>query len=92
MFCRKKSGMPRWQVELDEMRRLERGFGEKDAVVREDRDRIAVQVSEAGHERGAVVVLELVELRAVDDAGDELAHIVGLARVGGNDTVYLLGG
>jgi hypothetical protein len=77
--------------ELDEMRRLERGFGEQHAVVGEDRDRVAVQVREAGHQRGAVVGLELVQLRAVDDARDDLAHVVGLARLGRDHAVDFLG-
>jgi hypothetical protein len=48
-------------------------------------------VGEAGDQRGAVARLELVEARAVDDAGDDLAHVVGLARVAGDDAVELSG-
>ena len=74
------------------MRRLERGLGEQDAVIGEDRHRVALQVRKAGDQRLAVVLLEFIELRAVDDPGDDLAHIVGLARVGGNHAVELVGG
>jgi hypothetical protein len=45
------------------MRALERGLGEKDAVVGDDADRIAVNVREAGDQRLAVARLELVEFR-----------------------------
>ncbi len=37
---------------------------------------------EAADERRAVARLELVEARAVDDAGDHLAHVIGRAQVG----------
>ena len=50
---------------------------------------IAVDVRESGDERGAVARLELVELAAVDDARDDLAHIERLARVGRHDAVQL---
>ena len=48
-------------------------------------------MGEAGDQRGAVVLLELVQLRAVDEAGDDLADVVGLARVGGNDAAQFGG-
>src|SRR5882672_4146575 len=77
--------------ELDEVRGFERRLGEEDAVVGEDRHRVAVQAGEAGDERGAVVLLDLVELRAVDEARQDLADVVGLACVRGDDAVELLG-
>ena len=70
-------------AELDEMRALQGGFGKQDAVVGEDADRIAPDVGEAADQRRAVARLELVELAAVDDAGDHLAHVIGLARTSG---------
>ena len=64
-------------AELDEVRRLERRLGEQHAVVGDDADEQAVQAREAGDERGAVALLELVEARAVDQARDDLADFVG---------------
>ena len=43
------------------------------------------------HECGAETGLEFVELGAIDDAGDDLAHIKGLARVGRDHAIQLLG-
>ena len=56
MFCRNTSGILRWQ-QLDEMRALHRRFGEQDAVVRDDPDRVAPDVREARDERRAVARL-----------------------------------
>ena len=69
------------------MRALQRGFGEQDAVVGDDADRIAAEMREAADQRRAVELLEFVELAAVDDAGDDLAHVVGLARSRRDDAV-----
>ena len=80
MFCRNSSGMLRWLAQLDEVRALERALAEQDAVVGEDADRVAVDVREAADQRRAVERLELVELGAVDEARDDLAHVVGHAR------------
>ena len=76
-------------AQLDEVRSLERRLGEQDAVVGDDADEEPVQAGEAGHERGAVALLELVEPRAVDQPGDDLANIVGLPDVGADDAVEL---
>ena len=46
-------------------------------------------MGKAGDERCAVVLLELVEFRAVDNARDDFANVVRLARVLGHDTVDL---
>ena len=62
---------------------------EQDAVVGDDAHRHALDVREAADQRGAVARLELVELGAVDDARDDLAHVVGLARVGRDHAVQL---
>src|SRR6202043_1142848 len=75
------------RAELDEMRALERAFREQNAVIGDDADGIAPDAGESRHQRLAVELLELVELAAVDDARDHLAHIVGLARVAGDDAV-----
>ena len=76
-------------AQLDEMRRLERRLGEQHAVVGDDADEEAVQPREAGDERRRVALLELVEPRAVDEARDDLAHVVRLADVGVDDAVDL---
>ena len=52
---------------------------------------IAHDAGEAADERRAVGGLELVEAAAVDDAGDDLAHVVGAAEVGGDDAVDVAG-
>ena len=72
------------------MRALLRALREQDAVVGDDPDRHAVEAREAGDEGGAVARLELVEARAVDDPGDDLAHVVGLPRVPRDHAVDLL--
>ena len=77
--------------ELDEMRALLRALGEQHAVVGEDRHRHAPDMREAADQRAAVVRLELVELAAVDQPGDDLVHVVGRAHVLGDDRVELLG-
>ena len=73
--------------ELDEMRGLERAFGKQNAVVAENADRHAVNMRKAGDQRGAVERLELVELGAVDQARDHLAHVVLLLQVDRHDAV-----
>jgi hypothetical protein len=76
--------------ELDEVRSLEGALGEEDAVVREDPDRKALDVAEPADEGLAVERLELVEVAAVDDAGDDLADVVALCILGGHDSVEVL--
>ena len=71
------------------MRALERGLGEEDAVVGQDRNRVPHEVGEAAHQRIAVERLELLHQRAVDDPGDHLAHLERPPRVGGDDAVQL---
>ena len=83
MFCRKTSGMPRWQQSSMKCAPFSADSREQDAVVGDDADRIAVEAREAGDQRRAVERLELVEARAVDEARDHLAHVVGLRRSGG---------
>ena len=73
------------------MRALERRFGEQDAVVGEDADRIAEDVGKARDQGLAVERLELVERAAIDDPGDDLADLEGLAQIGADDAVQLGG-
>ena len=68
--------------ELDEVGALERRLAEQDPVVGDDRDGVATDVGEAGHQGLAVERLEVVEPRAVDEPGDDLADRHGAARVG----------
>jgi hypothetical protein len=76
-------------AQLDEVRALHARSREQDAVVGDDAHRHALDVREAGDQRGAEAGLELVELAAVDDARDDLAHVEGLARVGRDHAVQL---
>ena len=87
MFCRNTSGTLRWQHSSMKCAPFSATLGEQDAVVGDDADRHALDVREAGDQRGAVARLELVELAAVDDARDHLAHVVRLARVGRDHAV-----
>ena len=68
MFWRKTSGILPLAGELDEVRALLGGLGEEDALVREDRHRMALDAREAADERLAVQLLELVEAGAVHDS------------------------
>jgi hypothetical protein len=71
----------RLAAELDEVRGLG-GAGRVDrAVVADDADRVAVESRVAAHRRHAVAGLEVEEVGAVDEAGDDFAHVVGLFRV-----------
>jgi hypothetical protein len=76
-------------AELDEVRALERGLREQDAVVGDQADRIAVEPGEAADQGRAVERLELVELAGIDQTRDDLARVVGLLQVGRHDAVEL---
>ncbi len=76
-------------AELDEMRPLQRRFGKQDAVVGQDADAYALDGGEAGHQRLAVERLELRKFRAVDQAGDQRAHVVLAAKVDRHDFFQL---
>jgi hypothetical protein len=76
-------------AQLNEVRGLERAFGEENAIVGKDADGNARKVREAGDQRRAVERLELVELGAVDQARDDLAGIDLLAQVRRHDAVEL---
>ena len=73
------------------MRAFERGFREQHAVVGDDAHGITPQSREAGNQRRAVAGLEFLEVAAVDQARDDLAHVVGLLDVRVDDAVDLLG-
>jgi hypothetical protein len=78
-------------AELDEVGALQGRLAEQHAVVGDDPDGVPVHVREAGHEGGAVLGLELREAAAVDEAGDDLPHVVGRARIGRDDPEQLGG-
>ena len=66
-------------TEFDEVSPFERGLAEQHAVVGDDADGVSVDAGEAADEGRAVARFELAELASVHEAGDDLAHIVGLA-------------
>lgn len=78
-------------AELDKVGALDGRGGEEDAVVGDDANLLAVNLSETSHQCGTVVSLELGELGAVDDAGNDLTDGHGLAQVGRGDAEELLG-
>ncbi len=89
MFWRNSSGMPRRHASSMKCAPFSARLAEQDAVVREDRDRVASDVREAAHQRRAVARLELGELRCVDDPRDHLADVVRLPRIARDDAVQL---
>ena len=89
MFCRKTSGIFRLQASSTKCAPFCGRLAEEDAVVRQDPDRVALDPREAADERLAVERLELVEARAVDDPGDQLARVDLVAEVGRDQAVEL---
>src|SRR5207248_11102352 len=82
---------PALHAELDKMRALERALRKQDAVTGEDADGIAADMREAAHEGRAVELRELVQLAAVDDAGNDVARVIGPAYIFRDDAVDLFG-
>jgi hypothetical protein len=78
--------------QFDEMGALERALAEQHAVVGQDGDRHSPRCGRS-RRPGSLPYrgLELVELRAVDQPGDDLAHVIGGADVVGDDAVQFLG-
>ena len=77
-------------AQLDEVSAFERRLAEQHTVVRNDADRMPVQVSETGHERRAVLLLELVEFAPVDEARNDFAHVIRCLHVARHDAVQLV--
>ena len=76
-------------AELHELRGLVGRLAEQHAVVTEDPDLVAEDEGAAGDQGRSVAGLELVEHAAVDDAGDDFAHVELLLDVVGDDPVQL---
>jgi hypothetical protein len=88
VLCRNSSGV---FDQLNELGGFLRLLGEQDAAgVGEDADRISVQFGPSGHQAAAVERLELVEIGAVDDAGDHLARIERDLQIRGNDAEQIV--
>ena len=62
----------------------------RDAVIRHDPDRIALQTRESRNQCRAIIPLEFAEAAVIRQARDDLANVVGLAETGGQDTVDFL--
>lgn len=61
-------------TQLDEMRALERGLTKQDAVIRNDANRVSVDLRKASDECRSIQWLELAESAVVDYAGDDLVR------------------
>ena len=78
------------RAKFNEMRALERRFRKQDSIIGEDAHGITEDVRESADEGRSIERLELVEHAAVDDAGNDFAHVISLARIGGDNAVYFL--
>jgi hypothetical protein len=78
-------------AELDELRRLGRAVGVDRPVVADEADGAPFDLGVAAYRVRAVERLEIEEIGFVDDAGDDLAHVVRLAVVARHDAGQLLG-
>ncbi|MNT16740.1 hypothetical protein D3C72_1518560 [compost metagenome] len=72
------------------MRAFQRRFREQDAIVGDDADFYPIDMRKAADQGGAVAGLEFVEIAAVDDARDHLAHVERLARIDGDHAIQFL--
>src|ERR1700691_113602 len=73
------------------MRSLQRAFRKQNAVIAENADRDALNMSEAGDERRTIQRLELIEFGAIDQTRDHLTHIVLPLELDRHDAVELAG-
>ena len=71
------------------MRAFQRGFRKQNAVVGDDADRVSVNTGESADQCRAIKSLELVEVRCIDDPGDDFADVVGNATIRRYDPVEL---
>jgi len=82
----------RFRAIADEAGALVRGVdvqhpGQHRGLLRHDPDGPAMKAGEAHQQVGGEVAVHLQELTMVDDAPDDLAHVVGLGRLLGNQSV-----
>ena len=84
--------MPRWSHSSMKWAPLSADSLNRTPLLATMPDRMPVQPGEAGDEGRAVLLLELVELAGVDEAGDHLAHVVGGLHVGGHGSVQVVDG
>ena len=77
-------------AELDELRGLDRALGGDRPVVADEGHRLALDLGPAADRLLVVEALELEEVRAVDQAGDHLAHVVGILVRGRHDAAQLV--
>ncbi len=89
MFCRNSSGILRWLANSMKCVPLSALSLNRMPLLARMPTGKAVDAGEAANQRLPVERLELVELGAVNDAGDDVAHVVGRARVGRDDAVEL---
>ena len=73
-------------AELDELRRLARPVGIDRSVVADQPDRVPLDFGLAADGVRTIAGLEIEIVGIVDDTGDDLAHIVGLAVIGRHRT------
>ena len=85
MFCRKSSGMPRWSQSSMKCAPFMADSLNSTPLFATMPIGVPVEVREPGDERVAVLGLELGELAAVDEPGDDLVHVVRLLHVDRDD-------
>ncbi len=73
------------------MRRFLRRFAEQQPIIGDNADRNAHHMREAAHNRTAIPRLKFAQARAIHQAGDDFAHVIRAARVGGNHAVQFVG-
>src|SRR4029077_13204838 len=78
-------------AEWDDLRRLGRAVDIDRPVVADEADGVPFDLGVAAYRVRAVERLEIEEIGFVDDAGDDLAHVVRLAVVARHDAGQLLG-
>ena len=89
MFCRNSSGVRRWSQSSMKWAPFSADSQKSTPLLASDPDRVPVDPGEGGDQGGAVLRLELLELAAVGERADHVAHVVGRARVRRHDAVQV---